>query len=162
VKVSAVPGDLAAFLVEAKRRTYAGLDDDATVAAPLLAGAKQLEHRAPPYAYRDIYFGMGFFVGQETVSRDERVIWSMSYSGGVDAEIGDRDIFLAIYKFLRQALLGVSVAEPYRGPRLFGQAGMIYRNEVEGALGRFHGVETIARQNGAPLYELRYSGGLLR
>jgi hypothetical protein len=59
-------------------------------------------------------------------------------------------------------LLGVSVAEPYRGPRLFEQAGMIYRNEVEGALGRFHGVETIARQNGAPLYELRYSGGLLR
>ena len=36
------PPDLAAFLVEAKRRTYAGLDDDATVAAPLLAGSKQL------------------------------------------------------------------------------------------------------------------------
>ena len=55
-----IPPDLAAFLVEAKRRTYAGLDDDATVAAPLLAGSKQLEHRAPPFAYRDIYFGMGF------------------------------------------------------------------------------------------------------
>ncbi|GMO96270.1 MULTISPECIES: hypothetical protein [Bradyrhizobium] len=59
-----IPHDLAAFLVEAKQRTYAGLDDDATVAAPLLAGSKRLEHRAPPYAYRDIYFGMGFFVGQ--------------------------------------------------------------------------------------------------
>jgi len=157
-----IPQDLAAFLIEAKRRTYAGLDDDATVAAPLLAGSKQLEHRAPPYAYRDIYFGMGFFVGQETVSRDDRVIWSMSYSGGARAEIADRDTFLAIYKFLRQALQGVSVEEPYRGPRLFEQAGMIYRNEVEGALDRFHGVETISGQDGAPLYELRYSGGLLR
>ncbi|MBR0734704.1 hypothetical protein JQ636_39445 [Bradyrhizobium japonicum] len=157
-----VPPDLAAFLVEAKRRTYAGLDDDATVAAPLLAGSKQLEHRAPPYAYRDIYFGMGFFVGQETVSRDDRVIWSMSYSGGARADITDRPTLLEIYKFLRQALLGVSVEEPYRGPRLFEQSGMTYRNEVEGTLDRFHGIETIARHDGAPLYELRYSGGLLR
>jgi hypothetical protein len=39
---------------------------------------------------------------------------------------------------------------------------MIYRNEVEGALDRFHGVETIARQDGVPLYAVRYSGGLLR
>ena len=35
---------LPAFLVEAKRHTYAGLDDDATVAAPLLPGSRQLEH----------------------------------------------------------------------------------------------------------------------
>ncbi|WP_247400274.1 hypothetical protein [Bradyrhizobium sp. 76] len=59
-----IPHELAAFLVEAKRRTYAGLDDDATVAAPPLRGSKQLEHRAAPYAYRDIYFGIGFFVGR--------------------------------------------------------------------------------------------------
>lgn len=156
-----IPHDLAAFLVGAKRRTFAGLDDDATVATPLLAGSKQLEHRAPPYAYRDIYFGMGFFVGQENVSRDDRVIWSMSYSGGVRAEIRDRDTFLAIYKFLRQALLGVRVERPYRGPPLFEQAGMIYRNDVEGALDRFRGLETIARQDGTQVYELRY-GGLLR
>ncbi|PPQ14432.1 hypothetical protein CV770_37025 [Bradyrhizobium sp. AC87j1] len=157
-----IPHDLAAFLVEAKRRTYAGLDDDATVAAPLLAGSKQFEHRAPPYAYRDIYFGMGFFVGQETVSKDDRVIWSMSYGGGARAEITDRETFLAIYKFLRHALLGVSVEQPYRGPPRFEQAGMVYRNEVEGALDRFHGVETIAQQDGIQLYELRYCGGLLR
>jgi hypothetical protein len=35
---------LAAFLVEAKRRTYAGLDDDATVATPIMPGSKQLEY----------------------------------------------------------------------------------------------------------------------
>ncbi|WP_246553984.1 DUF5680 domain-containing protein [Bradyrhizobium ottawaense] len=86
----------------------------------------------------------------------------MSYSGGARAEITDRDTFLAIYKFLRHALLAVSVEQPYRGPRRFEQAGMLYRNEVEGALDRFHGVETIARQDGTQLYELRYSGGLLR
>ena len=157
-----IPGDLAAFLVEAKRRTYAGLDDDATVAVPLLTGSKQLEHRAPPYTYRDIYFGLGFFVGQETVSRDDRMIWSMSYSGGVRADITDRDIILAIYRFLRQALLGLRAEEPFRGPRLFEQEGVVYRNEVEGGLDRFHGIETISQPDGAPLYALRYNGGLLR
>jgi hypothetical protein len=49
--------ELTDFLLEAKRRTYAGLDDDATVRLPLLKGSKQLEHQAGPYAYRDIYFG---------------------------------------------------------------------------------------------------------
>ena len=83
----------------------------------------------------------------------------MSYSGGVRADIRDRDTFLAIYHFLRQVLLAVPVEEPYRGPRRFEQAGMIYRNEAEGALDRFHGVETIAGQGGAPLHELRYGGG---
>lgn len=156
-----VPGDLAAFLLEAKRRTYAGLDDDATVAAPLLAGSKQLEHRAPPYAYRDIYFGMGFFVGQETVLRDDTPIWSMSYSGGAREDITDRTMLLAIYKFLRQALLAVGKDKPFRGPPVLGSDDMTYRNDAEGALDRFHGIETISKA-GARLYELRYSGGLLR
>jgi len=152
---------LAAFLIEAKRRTYAGLDDDATVAAPLLSGSKQLEHRAGAYAYRDIYFGMGFFVGQETVSKDDRVIWSMCYSGGARPEIADRDTLHSLYKFLRQALLAVEVSAPYRGPAMFTAGEMTYRNDIDGTLARFHGLEQIS-QRGAVLYELRYSGGLLR
>lgn len=156
-----VPGDLAAFLLEAKRRTYAGLDDDATIAAPLLAGSKQLEHRAPPYAYRDIYFGMGFFVGQETVSREDTPIWSMSYSGGAQEEITDRTTLLAIYKFLRRALLAAEIDRPYRGPSVFNADDMTYSNDIKGSLARFHGIETISKA-GVQLYELRYSGGLLR
>jgi hypothetical protein len=152
---------LAAFLIEAKRRTYAGLDDDATVAAPLLNGSKQLEHRAGPYAYRDIYFGMAFFVGQETVSKGERVIWSMCYSGGARPEVTGRDTLLSLYRFLRQALLAGDVGAPYRGPALFRRDEMTYRNDFDGTLACFHGVEQISRQ-GPVLYEVRYSGGLLR
>jgi len=152
---------LSAFLVEAKRRTYAGLDDEATIAVPLLAGSKQLEHRADPYAYRDIYFGMGFFVGQETVSKDDRVIWSMGYSGGARPELTDRETLLSLYKFLRQALLACDVGAPYRGPATFTGDGMTYRNDVDGSLACFHGLERISR-GGSLLYELRYSGGLLR
>ena len=87
---------LSAFLVEAKRRTYAGLDDDATVAAQIFPGSKQLEYREGDLSYRDIYFGMTYFVGQEVVQAGERVIWSMSYAGGVLSDITDRGEVLAV------------------------------------------------------------------
>jgi len=155
------PSRLAAFLVEAKRRTYAGLDDDATVAAPLLAGSKQLEHRAPPYAYRDIYFGMGFFVGQEIVQVGTRVIWSMSYAGGVSPGIGDREALLAIYAFLRKALLAVEEVRPFRGPLQLAEGDFRYINNARGDLAEFHGEEEIHRA-GSSVYALRYQGGLIR
>ena len=159
-----MPGDqddLAAFLLEAKRRTYAGLDDDATVTTPLLNGSRQLEHRAGRYAYRDIYFGMEFFAGQETVSKDERAIWSMCYSGGARPEITGRSELLSIYRFLRRALFAGSVDKPYRGPASFAAADLTYRNDVEGTLVLFHGTEEIIHR-GSKVYELHYSGGLLR
>jgi hypothetical protein len=152
---------LVEFLLEAKRRTYAGLDDDATIDAPLLAGSKQLEHRSGSFAYRDIYFGLAYFAGQETVSKGERTIWSMSYSGGVRPEISDRNRILSIFGFLRQALLLGDAAMPYRGPTSFTSGEMTYRNRVEGALASFHGHEEIW-QNGVTVYELRYNGGVLR
>jgi hypothetical protein len=152
---------LAAFLVAAKRKTYAGLDDDATVAAPLLRGSKQLEYSEHDLHYRDIYFGMSFFVGQETVTANERVIWSMSYCGGVSPDITDRGRFLAIYAFLRQGLLGIGEARPFRGPAQFEQGDFRYINTSEGDISEFHGTEQI--YHGATrVYDLRYSGGIIR
>jgi len=153
--------ELASFLLEAKRRTYAGLDDDATVAAPLLRGSKQLEFAVGAYAYRDIYFRLGFFVGQETVAKDGRVIWSMCYSGGVSSGISNREVVLSVYKFLRTALLAAQADAPYRGPPTFAAGDMRYGNAHEGDLAAFHGVEEISRA-GEVLFMLRYSGGLLR
>ena len=152
---------LAEFLVEAKRRTYAGLDDDATVSAPLLPGSKQLEYRADDLSYRDIYFGMRFFVGQETVQAGADVIWSMSYAGGVAATVVDRREFLAIYAFLRQALLAISDDRPFRGPPQFENESFRYVNTSSGDVAGFHGEEQIQRA-GIKLYGLRYGGGLLR
>jgi Domain of unknown function (DUF5680) len=156
---------LAAFLVTAKRRTYAGLDDDATVAAPILRGSKQLEYSEPNLSYRDIYFGMAFFVGQETVQETvtagERVIWSMSYAGGVSSDIGDPGSFLAIYAFLRQALLAIPEDRPFRGPPQFEQGDLRYENISEGDISCFHGTERIY-QAGLQVYGLRYSGGTIR
>src|SRR6202048_2184111 len=76
------------FLLEAKRTTYAGQGDEATV-TPLVTGSKQLEYRDGDYLYRDIYFGMAYFVGQEVVFHRELAVWSMSYAGGVMPRSGD-------------------------------------------------------------------------
>ena len=152
---------LAEFLVEAKRRTYAGLDDDATISAPLLPGSKQLEYRAHDLSYRDIYFGMRFFVGQETVQAGSHVIWSMSYAGGVSSGITDRDEFLAIYAFLRKALLAIREDGPFRGPAQLEDGNFRYVNISQGDVAEFHGEEQVFRA-GMKVYGLRYNGGLIR
>jgi Domain of unknown function (DUF5680) len=152
---------LSEFLVEAKRKTYAGLDDDATIAAPLLPGSKQLQHRDGDLSYRDIYFGMRFFVGQETVQAGTGAIWSMSYSGGVVPAVMDRGEFLAIYAFLRQALLAIRDDRPFRGPLQFEEDSFRYVNVSSGDVAEFHGEEQILR-GGLKVYGLRYGGGLLR
>jgi len=152
---------LAAFLVEAKRRTYAGLDDDATVATPIMAGSKQLEYSDGELSYRDIYFGMAFFVGQEVVTDKQRAIWSMSYAGGVSPDVSDRDKLLGVYAFLRKALLRIGEDQPFRGPSHFEQGDYRYVNMPEGGLSEFHGTERIYFQ-GTPIYSLRYSGGIIR
>ena len=152
---------LSEFLVDAKRKTYAGLDDDATVAAPLLPGSKQLEYRDRDLSYRDIYFGMRFFVGQETVQAGADVIWSMSYAGVVAASVVDRNVFLAVYAFLRQALLAIRDDRPFRGPPQFENESFRYLNTSSGDVAEFHGEEQISRA-GVKVYGLRYQGGIVR
>jgi len=155
------PARLSQFLVDAKRKTYAGLDDDATVLAPLLPGSKQLEYRDLDLNYRDIYFGMRFFVGQETVQAGAGIIWSMSYAGGVASTVVDRNEFLSIYAFLRHALLAIRDDRPFRGPPLFENDGFRYVNTSSGDVAEFHGEEEI-HHAGIKVYGVRYGGGLLR
>ena len=148
------------FLLEAKRTTYAGQGDEATV-TPLVAGSKQLEYRDGDYLYRDIYFGMAYFVGQEVVFHRELAVWSMSYAGGVMPRSRDNSDTRAIYAFLRLALRHGGRDEPYRGPAAFIRDFLTYTNSSSGSLAIFSGIEGISRE-GAQIYECRYAGGFLR
>ncbi len=148
---------LAQFLVAAKRATYAAQGDDASV-APLLPASRQLEFQLGNVLYRDIYFGMTFFVGQETVYENEKPIWAMSYAGGItdeNANVG------AVYKFLQFALRQVEVATPYRGPGLIRGDDYQYTCQTNGTLENFWGIERISQNRGV-VYELRYHGGKIR
>ncbi|MCL6459327.1 MAG: DUF5680 domain-containing protein [Gorillibacterium sp.] len=151
---------LTEFLVEAKKNTYAAQGDEASV-QPLLNGSKQLEYRRGDYFYRDIYFGYGFFIGQETIEFENQQIWSMVYSGGVMMSNAVRDIIDPIYKFLRRALKQVDTNSIYRGPNHYQEDAYLYENEYEGTLEDFHGKEIIIL-DGDKVYELRYNGGIIR
>jgi Domain of unknown function (DUF5680) len=148
------------FLLRAKRYTYASQGDEATV-TPLVFGTKQLEYRDGLFFYRDIYVGMAYFVGQEIVSHQDHPVWSMSYAGGVVPAIKDRAAIRAIYACLRLALRQGTVAQPYRGPAMVQEGSYVYTNQSEGTLEAFWGHERIT-DHAQPVYELHYSGGILR
>lgn len=145
------------FLVEAKRQTYAAQSDDASV-TPLLKGSRQLEYRNGSLFYQDIYFGVAYFVGQETIYNEEQPYWSMSYAGGVEKSVTESDEIRSIYAFLRAALRRVSADHIFRGPSEFKDDDFEYKNVFEGDFNAFYGTEVITR-NSQVVYTLHYSGG---
>lgn len=153
------PPGLARFLCSAKAATYAAQGDDASV-APALPDSRQLEYRDGEFLYRDIYVGMFHFVGQEVVYLNDRTVWSMSYAGGLAQGVSP-DAVQPVYAFLRRALLAPPPAFPVRGPAGFAADNLHYVCDCEGSLAWFQGSEHIA-QDGAPLYALRFAGGLLQ
>jgi hypothetical protein len=154
-----MPQTLSAFIKAAKQATYAASGDSATV-APLLPNTKQFEYRSADYVYRDIYAGMGFFVGQELVYQSGQAVWSMSYSGGVLVDATEAAVS-EIYRFLRLALLQVPEQLPLRGPANLDSGPLNYTCAVTGELARFHGTETISL-GGSAVYQLHFSGGALK
>lgn len=157
---SSEEAELSRFLTAAKKSTYASQGDEASV-TPVLPGSKQLEYRDGPFLYRDVYFGVRFFVGQEVVELRHRPIWSMSYGGGTtDPQISDEQV-RRVYEFLREALRGVSEPLPVRGPSKFRRGAFEYTCVVSGTIARFQGSEVILAGD-RPVYGLAFMGGSLR
>ncbi len=150
---------LCQFLVQAKRHTYAGQGDDATV-MPLLPGTRQLEYRDGDFFYRDIYAGIPNFVGQEIVYFHNEPIWSMSYAGGIVTQAPEAPSWREVFAFLRTALLQVSDASPYRGPADIEDGDYRYHHDQQGSFNAFWGEETVT-QLGHLVYRLHYSGRVL-
>jgi hypothetical protein len=115
-----------------------------------------LEFQEGHFLYRDVYFGMSYFVGQEVVYYQGNPIWSMCYSGGVDKEFVKE-----VYAFLRKAMRNVSADTPFRGHKEFVEGDYIYRDSNKGKLDKFVGKETISFADKV-VYSLNYSGGFIR
>lgn len=146
--------EFVAFLLGAKRVTYASADPGSAIVAPTLAGAHQLEYREGAWLYRDVYYGGVHFAGQETVYYQDQPVWSMVYSGGM------LDESASLGGFLKAALRRVEVARPFRGPESYSEGEYAYTDTSSGTVERFWGVEVITLQ-GRAIYDLRYSGGVI-
>lgn len=142
---------IVAFLMRAKRATYAGKGAET---APSRMGAHDLAYREGDLSYYDTYLGGERFAGEEAVWIGENPYWSMNYAGRVTGAPFSGD-------FLKEALLRVPADAPYRGPAHYADGGYAYACEVAGDFAWFQGRETISWQ-GQEIYECFFHGGLIR
>ena len=121
--------ELAAFLVEAKRGTYAAGGEAGSVPSPF-AGARQFEYRRGGWLYRDLYYGSARFAGQEVVYLAGTPVWSMVYAGGLPAAVDVSPD--EVYGFLRLTLQRVTPERPFRGPEQWEWQGWRYASSISG------------------------------
>lgn len=141
------------FLLQAKKSTYAGAEGDSK--RVLSDGSKEFVFTADKYYYRDRYFGSNPFAGEEVVFYNDEAIWVMNYRGCIlDKTINDKEV----YSFLKQALMNVPEAAPFRGPSEFALGDYKYVSEVQGDINSLVGAEKIYLKNNE-IYELYFHGG---
>lgn len=142
------PSELTAFLLRAKRSTYAAKAEES---APSRPGSHDIRYAEGPFEYVDSFLGQTHFSGQEAVWYRGVPLWSMNYCGQVTGEGFDGD-------FLKAALMAVPENAPFRGPIEYQEAGLLYVNNYAGDLDWFFGREEIYR-SGISVYTLVYHGG---
>ena len=144
----------AKFLVAAKKASYAEKRNYPVI---LEDQSKELVFEANSLRYRDRYFGLNPFVGEEVVFENGKPIWAMNYFGTVLQKDLSPE---SVYTFLRGPLKSAEPERPYRGPRSYTAGEYEYRDHSEGKLDFFIGMEHI-RFRGQVIYKLNYHGGLL-
>jgi len=151
---------LADFLVEAKRLTYAS--DGREVAAER-SGFKELEYtddRFPDLHYRDSYAGFFQAPGQEVVRYQGIPVWAMAYVGGMNVGFRHEDFAKRTFSFLKKALKLVERSKPFRGPSKLSEGEWVYGALNEGDVTDFFGAESI-RYEGRVVFSQNYIGGLI-
>lgn len=143
---------LVAFLLFAKRNTYAAADNKAT-------STRMNSHDFcckddNGYTYYDSYLGGECFAGEEAVWLHDDPVWSMNYAGRVIGENFNID-------FLKEVLLAVPEELPFRGPEIYAKGDYHYHCKVDGEFIWFQGYEEIFYLN-EKVYECYFHGGVIR
>jgi hypothetical protein len=142
--------NMTAFLLRAKKATYAGNGAETTSSRP---NSHDLQYEEGSLKYIDTYLGGECFSGAEAVWDNDIPIWGMNYVGRVVGDDFSGD-------FLKEALSHVTEDKPYRGPAFFynDRSGYIYERVVEGESDFFTGFEII-KFKGSKVYECFFHGG---
>lgn len=143
--------DIIAFLIRAKKATYAGKGPESTSSRP---ASHDLRYGEGNLLYIDSYLGGERFAGEEAVWREGVPVWSMNYAGRVTGQPFSGD-------FLKEALSHVEPDTPFRGPARYRQGEYAYECRMEGDFHWFQGSERISFQGNA-VYECVFHGGLIR
>jgi len=148
--------ELCKFLVKAKIATYAS-DGEANERI-LEDGAKELIFEDGEFKYRDRYYGFNYFIGEEIVWKNGKIIWSMNYYGKIiSAVVSAKET----YEFLKIAMRQIKEDRPFRGPNNFKSGDFEYIDESTGDINDFFGTEKILFK-GQEIYRLIYHGGIIK
>ena len=142
---------IVAFLIRAKRATYAGKGAETESSR---VGSHDLVYREDDLMYYDSYLGGEKFAGEEALWISDIPCWSMNYVGRVIGDPFSGD-------FLKEALLHVPEEQPYRGPKQYANGDYTYRCDIDGGFEWFQGKEIIEYQ-GWLIYECFFHGGSIK
>ncbi len=142
---------LVEFLIEAKRRTYAGHGAEV---APSRPNSHDLRYAEGELMYYDTYLGGELFSGEEAVWLSDTPIWCMNYTGRVIGQPFSGD-------FLKEALSHVEADAPFRGPASYISGDYTYECKCDGCFDWFQGYETISYK-GRLIYDCYYHGGVVK
>jgi hypothetical protein len=145
---------LASFLSKAKKRTYAS---KMVSEKRMLDNSKELIFKEGKLVYKNRYFGLNTFSGQELIFYDKKLIWSMAYRGGLIE--GFETLSSQCYIFLKTCLKKLPKEFPVRGPKDFKKGNFRYFNNYRGELDDFVGVERIFWKDQV-IYSCNYFGGM--
>ena len=144
---------LSEFLKKAKKKTFAS-----KISMPKREkdGSKKYVYKKNDFTYIDRYYGSKVDTGQELVFHKNKLIWSMSYRGGMLK----RYSYLSkkCFSFLKECLRKAPVNFPVRGPNKFHKKNFKYENNWKGDLENFVGEEKIFWK-GEQIYFRNYLGG---
>ena len=87
----------------------------------------------------------------------------MAYSGGIRREFwGNAESKKEALEFLKEALMKVSHAHPFRGPERHRDRGLIYLLTIDGDIRKFRGHERIISEDSDDvIFSQRLIGGLV-
>lgn len=142
---------IVSFLIKAKKATYADKGAETSSTRP---ESHDLVYRENDYMYYDTYLGGEKLAGEEALWISGIPYWSMNYTGRVIGNHFRGD-------FLKEALLHVPAAMPFRGPEEYKNGDYIYHCQVTGDFEWFQGYETISFR-GQVIYECYFHGSIIK
>lgn len=149
---SADINSIVAFILLAKKNTYAAADNKTT--SSRLNSHDYCFENKDGYTYYDSYLGGECFAGEEAVWLHKDPVWSMNYAGRVIGENFSGD-------FLKEALMAVPKEQPFRGPEIYSKGDYHYHCKVDGEFIWFRGYEEIFYTD-EKIYECYFHGGVIR
>ncbi|MBT4376191.1 hypothetical protein HOD29_02350 [archaeon] len=144
------------FIAKSKKKTYASTNSKPKRTKD---GGKTYTVIEGDYVYTDTYFGNLVDCGQERVLFKGKVIWAMSYRGGILEKY--EKMHDSAFNFLKKCISKMPKDFPARGPRKMKEGKWKYENKWKGDIEGFVGEENIYF-SGKKVCFRNYVGGLIK